>query len=133
MTPRAASALDAVAVGERIEEADQQLAVAEPRDLVLGRLAHLERRASASHGVAERRAGLGVRGVGERGGRAGAGLDDDLEAGRGQLAGGLGNERDPRSPGVVSRVTPTFIAPNSMRSRRRVRNFADRAPYTGRA
>ncbi len=86
--------LDARLVRQRLEEGDQQLSRAEPLTLVRRRLAHLDDPVRLPR-VAERRARLAVRVVGEGGGIPGASLDDELEASGGELPDGLGDERDP--------------------------------------
>ena len=62
--------------------------------LVCRRLAHLDDAVGRPR-IAEHRARLRIRVVGERGGRAGPLLYDKLEARRRQLADGLRHERDP--------------------------------------
>jgi len=76
--------LDALAVRERIEEAEQQLALVQARDLGLVGLAHLYERIGLPRRP-ECRAGLAVRIVEERRGFARARLDDHVKAGRDKL------------------------------------------------
>ena len=94
VTPRSASASTPAWSDERLEKGDQQLARAEPLTLVGRRLPHLDDAVRLPR-IAERRAGLAVRVVGEGGGIPGASLDDELEACRSELPDGLRDERDP--------------------------------------
>ena len=94
VTPRSASASTPGLVRERLEEADQQLAGAEPLTLVRRRLAHLDDGVGVP-GIAERRARLGVR---RRRGTKPASpapcSTTSVEARGDELPDGLGDERD---------------------------------------
>ena len=92
--PELCESFDPRTVAERIEEADQQLTLAQPGRLGFVRLAHLDDGVGVPR-RAERRAGFGVGVVGERGGLARTGLDDHVEARRRKLSDRLGHERDP--------------------------------------
>src|SRR5881409_3613952 len=84
VTPR--EALDSFPVGERLQEPDQDLPVAQLAHLVVARFSHFGDELRGPR-IADRGAGVGERGVGERGGLARALLDDDLDSVE------LGNER----------------------------------------
>jgi hypothetical protein len=85
--------LQAVRVGQRREEADQDRVASEALRLLLGGRSDLD---DGLHvpGCAERRPRLLVGRVGDAGAVAGARLDHDLMAGRGELAHDVGHERD---------------------------------------
>ena len=91
-TPAAGEALDAGGVGQRLQERDQHLSLAETSSL-LGRGRRDLRDHLGRPRIADRRARFGVRLVGERRGLTGARLDDDVDAFT-EASDRLGHERD---------------------------------------
>src|SRR5439155_19987212 len=75
-------------------KAEEHLSFAQAPDLVVAWFAHLGDELGFP-GIAEGGARLAERLVGERGGLAGAGLDDDLDPGPGEPGHDLRHERDP--------------------------------------
>src|SRR5579864_6478229 len=94
----AAELLDSAWIGERLEEADQQLPLVQALDLLLVRLADLREDVRSPH-VTDGRPGLRVCRIGERRLGARSRLDDDLEARGGELYRGFGHKGDPALPG----------------------------------
>ena len=114
--PRAARRRRASVSGCR--NADQHLAVAQPCRPRRRSASRPWRRRRASHGVADRRAGLAVRVVRETGRLARAGLDDDLDARRASRPTVSGTSATRRSPAAVSFGTPRRIGARRYRDRR---------------
>ena len=101
VTPPEASALVVVGGGQRLQEPDQDLAGADPADLLERRRRHPEDDVGTP-GIADRGAGLGVLLVGMAGLDAGAGFDHDLEALADQRLDRVGDQRN--SPLPLSRL-----------------------------
>ncbi len=76
--------LDSSGIGERLEEADQQLPIAEMLDLLGGGLAYLGDALRVPNGTREVGTGLRVGLVGKRCRDAGTALDHHIEAASGQ-------------------------------------------------
>ena len=102
--------LDALAVGERLQERDQHRALAQRVDLGAGRLAHLDDDLGGGR-VREALDELGARllvgAVREAGRGAGAALDEHVEAAPASLRTPSGASPTRRSSAAVSRGTPT--------------------------
>src|SRR5439155_17196602 len=108
-------ALDALAVGQWLQERDQNRAVAQPSGLLDARLRDLDHRVCPPR-IAEHGARLDERLVGEPRLRARAGLDDDLEAA--QPRDGVGDECAPPLPlGGLLRNPDTHAADYLTRAR----------------
>ena len=112
-----AEPLDALGVGERLEERDEDVTAPELPDLLGGRLLHHDDRLGlAEDGVGYGRPGRLVLAVGEARRRPRSSLDGDVKPAPTRREAMSGTRATRRSPGAVSFGTPTSMRRNSTRA-----------------